>query len=677
MVNELIKMKSETLIINQVLHGYDNGHTLLRSSIEIGVEAGRTLLIMSDMSGSSMLKGFEEYYTGYPISELNIYALAKTWYAPEMKRPGCVWTHTLLIPFADLARIKNILPLISYFKKPLLNDFQSYDQALTINLEEFNYGYFYNSQIDKTILRKILYSLYQKPEATALVQVSKSKQLEELIFRIWEQQWPRLRRNFGFCSGAINLRTNKRAYLDLQIVPLNFRDDKTNNQVELDIINENSEQLLTAGWIDILERDLFEKSSLRTFFRMYGSDVKGERNSVYPLVALYKMFTETSELTFLECIEKVCTFFPRKNEAFSLKSAIINNKLVANKNGDLYFSEIEILAGLALTEYENSIDYVKIGILERFKTLFINNRPVAYQLMNSLISTESDINSFGKALLSEAALNTLHDEYTYIDKKEKKLLLVFESLNPKFCYQKEFWLKNEKNHRELLASLVKNQENRKIDWSKIIYILIEINSTDDLDFLERSKIKTVNHILNWTNDNQSISLNDKWRNYLRERPTQVISWLVENKHKAQDNLDLIISLLDPNSKTVFTSEVDIWIGILQSIDKNMNHSKKIHAFTLALAFNISGEASYEIFYLSFQNVYDQLKKDYLDTQSWRFLQVHTPPLNFWNEWDKCKKLIKGTVEHFLQNKWSLKKLRTISNEIEIIEKLEKAFNKIK
>src|SRR5882672_629479 len=90
------KMKS--IAIQQTLHGYSEGHRLLDGSIKFTDELARIVLRMSDLSGSNVVNGFEEYVTGYPLAALGFYALAKTWYAAEMPRPGCVWTHTLFIP---------------------------------------------------------------------------------------------------------------------------------------------------------------------------------------------------------------------------------------------------------------------------------------------------------------------------------------------------------------------------------------------------------------------------------------------------------------------------------------------------------------------------------------------------------------------------------------------------
>src|SRR5207249_9285845 len=85
---------SQSVLLHQLLHGYADGHRLIEGSFKPQGDLTRLMLRMSDLSGSSMVSGFEEYLTGYPLISNDAYALAKTWYAPEMPRPGCVWTHT-------------------------------------------------------------------------------------------------------------------------------------------------------------------------------------------------------------------------------------------------------------------------------------------------------------------------------------------------------------------------------------------------------------------------------------------------------------------------------------------------------------------------------------------------------------------------------------------------------
>ena len=51
---------------------------------------------------------------------VDYYALACTWPAPEMGRPGCVWTHTLLIGTELLAQLCRPEALLSLFRRPSL-----------------------------------------------------------------------------------------------------------------------------------------------------------------------------------------------------------------------------------------------------------------------------------------------------------------------------------------------------------------------------------------------------------------------------------------------------------------------------------------------------------------------------------------------------------------------------
>jgi GTPase-associated protein 1, N-terminal domain type 1 len=115
----LMRAKSDDageLIVHQLLHGYSEGHRLLEGSLRLPDDLTRLTLRMSDLSGSSLVHGFEEYLTGYPLPSLAAYAFAKTWYAPEMPRPGCVWTHTLVLPHATLAAVQSLGDLLTLAK---------------------------------------------------------------------------------------------------------------------------------------------------------------------------------------------------------------------------------------------------------------------------------------------------------------------------------------------------------------------------------------------------------------------------------------------------------------------------------------------------------------------------------------------------------------------------------
>ena len=68
-----------TSSIHQAIHGYRDGHRLLSSSTPLPPDASRTMLVLSDMSGSSMQPGFDEYLTAYQLPGTELFVLAKTW----------------------------------------------------------------------------------------------------------------------------------------------------------------------------------------------------------------------------------------------------------------------------------------------------------------------------------------------------------------------------------------------------------------------------------------------------------------------------------------------------------------------------------------------------------------------------------------------------------------------
>ncbi len=75
-----------------------------------------------------MVSGFEEYVTGYPLIDASFYAFARTWYAPEMERPGCVWTHTLLIGERDLGALDDLTILNRCFRRPTTGERSNWDE---------------------------------------------------------------------------------------------------------------------------------------------------------------------------------------------------------------------------------------------------------------------------------------------------------------------------------------------------------------------------------------------------------------------------------------------------------------------------------------------------------------------------------------------------------------------
>ena len=110
--------RDNTLQIHQTLHGYSDGHRLITGSLLVKQPDAKLMLSLSDLPAPGAPVHESGYLTGYPLASTGVYALARTWPAPEMPRPGCVWTHTLLIEYADLATLADLRQLLELFRRP-------------------------------------------------------------------------------------------------------------------------------------------------------------------------------------------------------------------------------------------------------------------------------------------------------------------------------------------------------------------------------------------------------------------------------------------------------------------------------------------------------------------------------------------------------------------------------
>jgi hypothetical protein len=268
--------------LQQTLHGYSEGHRLLSSSIDLPSRDAKTLLMMSDASGPAATIGAEGYLTGYPLPESGHYALARTWPAPELPRPGCVWTHTILIDFSDIPSLHGAGGILKLFRRPQ-DDERSYGTAIehVSTTDDDRPG------ISDDLARRILSAVYGDPARPIVSAAADVPTRDALVLAVWDQQWPRLRRAFRFCTLSFADRSSANATFDLQFLPSAGRVRPTQFKSALDA---DRRDFVATEWLEDAVADLKEgpDGRLRRFLRAAGSDVGG-RESFEPLAALHAL----------------------------------------------------------------------------------------------------------------------------------------------------------------------------------------------------------------------------------------------------------------------------------------------------------------------------------------------------------------------------------------------------
>lgn len=276
-------MEATTVQVHQTVHGYRTGHQLLRTSRPLPSEVQRTMLVQSDLSGPSVVPGFEDYLTGYPLEEIGAFALARTWYAPEMDRPGCVWTHSLLIDFADLARLENLSGLARQFERPSRESVTAPAMLPLTVTSGTNHAPIPRGPIAASIVA----ALYGSPESVVVAAAIDATVLEPLVLRLWSQQWPRLRRSTRFCTGALSLRLQGNSPFDLLIVPIALRTQLRRDAPHAVFVEEA--EAVEPYWMSITAQALNQDEAQRRFLWSYGADVKQARHAWRGLVDTFRL----------------------------------------------------------------------------------------------------------------------------------------------------------------------------------------------------------------------------------------------------------------------------------------------------------------------------------------------------------------------------------------------------
>lgn len=294
---------SDKLEVDQALFGYSEGHRQLASSVSLPSKDLYELSMRSDLSPGASLSGEKSYISGFQLPETRSYALIKTWPAPEMPRPGCVWSHVLLLSRSFLAKQVNLGVLEDLFRRPEGRaDIASYN--LTLKVKRIAKS----PTSSREYVANIISSYYRK--APVLLNDTPDEAFERALFDVWSQQWPRLRSEFSF-------RTVQSSDLTLE------------KGLTIKVVSNADEGAGAKGpeqpWVEAAVEDATSQNitSLRRFLWRYGKDVAAPRLSFQHLVEIHEATRLASSGVAIVVAKQVLARFPKASDALTLKRDLL------------------------------------------------------------------------------------------------------------------------------------------------------------------------------------------------------------------------------------------------------------------------------------------------------------------------------------------------------------------
>lgn len=310
---------------------------------------------MSDVSGSGVASEGSSYLTGYPLQDAGMYALARTWSAPEMPRPGCVWTHTLFIEFPDLAVISAPSRLDKLFARPDEPAWPSYGVPTALDLHDGDEPEPRLSLQDEEWLATVLNALYHFPRDRVVAKRDPVVSVEALTLRIWDQQWPRLRRSFRFCTFTTKDRSTSGGAFDLQVLP----GIDSANRMRLPSTKEapSVAEDCQPDWLTTLMDDARQpnQGGLRDTLKRLGADILGGREAMPTLCEFHRLTSGSGSPSALhEAIRML-----------ELPSLLSSSDLARAQVADHVLSSVEDADPLALAFLWDNWQYIDSARLQR------------------------------------------------------------------------------------------------------------------------------------------------------------------------------------------------------------------------------------------------------------------------------------------------------------------------
>ncbi|MBY5694676.1 hypothetical protein [Rhizobium leguminosarum] len=294
--------RTQVTEIDQALFGYADGHRQLASSMRLPARDMYELASRSDLAPSARLDPQGSYITGFNLPESRIFAFVKTWLAPEMPRPGCVWSHALLLPKNFLSGQVDLSVLDTFFQRPgSTADRQPYLNKLEVR--RFAKG----ASANPSLVKSILAAYYESQDL--VLETAAEPDLQRAVLAVWSQQWPKLRAEFEFRTALTvgpvsNNGLNVRSGVGSEPAPGNIR---------------------ATRWLEPAVADAIaqEVTPLRRFLWRYGKDIAKPRNAFIDLVSLYVVAQAASPGLSLEQVISIFRRLPGDRNGATLKRDIL------------------------------------------------------------------------------------------------------------------------------------------------------------------------------------------------------------------------------------------------------------------------------------------------------------------------------------------------------------------
>lgn len=626
--------QSPELEVHQALHGYgDDGHQLLRSSARLSSAHESQLLLLSDLSGPEFRPDFDGYLTGYGLNGSGYYVLARTWFASEMPRPGCVWTHSLLFRDEDLSRIRSLSHLP--FRRPVATDpSEVYEGTLRVELD----GEW--ARVDPSPeLKGVLSALYSG-DSTVVVSAGSAAAQEQVVLAVFLQQWPRLRRSFRFCTGALLPRDRS---FDLVMTPREALLGVERREGFVVVTHEAA----SAGpsWLARALSDLSTPdSNYRLFLWRFGPDFSNGRRAFAFLTRTYIQISRSpdEQIDIPSLLDELQSIAPNPTDAQRLKAALFGDHAAFSFDAD------EPILRWYLRGTSSCLDAQTVAIQTRVERLA---RAAPNELAALLLqSAGSDATNRCYEEFARACLAAVRSGALRLRAWEADAILRLIAIAPEMVTSPEIWERSTEQQAQLFALVGPQISNTATRLQlQVAFLKGDKSLLSELAFTSWPT-ESINALLAVLDEDHGFELPRQAKVALLHSH-DLLAAVVTEAQLGPGALRFCAAYLDAGSAAARSIPIVTWFPCARSGISLNEPSLELKAsvFFLVMGLRATRVDASRLVAESFMRVHEATSAERIANAEWNLIDRELPLPSY--GWDRCKWLVRGVVDRFVDRHW--------------------------
>lgn len=616
------------ITLHQMLHGYKLGHNYIQGSIVLpSTHDMDKIATLSDWSEYVGINNERDYITAYPLDESPYYVVAMTWYADGMRRPGCVWTHSLLIHKDDLIKITDFCNLLYLFEVPLTENFESYSTPRAF-VEDAKEAATHLSDIGENRAAEVYESLLSTTPSFILSEFT-SQQSQELLLTLLNYLPTEIMKNKSICSGTASPRAYDGKYLSLQFV--------THDGNAVKYLSNRT----TAPWSQLVGISVVNnRPQLANLIRHYQDELGDSVEMLSGFLSVVVLINRTckdeeeKQQVLLEIINTLSKTFPNQQEGKVFKSAVFQPSVARDFGGEESF--LYTISTVNVASFtEEQVEYGK-----RLRDLSTDQ---FLQLLKQLYTAE-ELNEWGIQTVNEVERYISYAEIAGLRKSDKAFFQTIICSSPELLNQIVWadFTKEElqstlsvfsdkkmvnafKHWRELLKTMLEQKVIIARELAQMIFSHDELCVAEYLDYL------------NCTEHQSQVSVSKETESY----PEVILTWLSKTSSINNDIAYVLINSIDEVSPLVRNRGSKIWMPLSNLL--NEKDSIQYFVFMYRLSFHWQDKEALIYLRQAFYPIHALLAQDKLDYNLWYRVEPYTEHL-FFAFWDRCKKMRKMVIK---------------------------------